>query len=420
MAYLFGSRSDVVVFRRKKAIAFEQPQSLKEIEAQIRENARSLAAPATGLILELRGMLADQFSLHERALLAEIEKLAGQQRIGDASTEADPARMQGYIRAVEKTRNTSDDTGPVTELPARTKAGRIKQLRKGAEPIAPNALKLAFHVVTAGILISIEITLFHSALEIAFEPVLGSPSQAISNGILALVCVTAILGGLKAFNDENPRSQKLLAVTSCIAVVTFLTGSALFVGNAIFSALYDTASAANFDVTDTGGIGMFGSLGLALVYGSSGILAWLASHNALHRIRALFGGIMRSIGLRQEAAKLEQGHFNNVAALTSAHHALADVQGKVASLDLLAAQRVSAICANAATAGRRLLTQLDLYGEAKSNLIPDALTEEAMAYDRNVLREKVVRFEAETEPAAILKRLRKFSAAGSPKKTRSK
>ncbi|MCP1469482.1 hypothetical protein J3E64_001157 [Sphingobium sp. OAS761] len=419
MAYPFGDRNSMAASGREDAFALENAALASAAEAAIREGGRSFVATPMGLILELRGHLWDGLTNRERGLLEQTEALLARMDLRQEVVRAEPARLWGYVRVLD-TAGLDDGTllaGNATTPAARTITARIVQTRREAGAVVPNAIKLVAHMTSAGIVVAIEIVLFHSALNIALEPVLGSPTQAMSNGILALVCFTAIIGGAWSFQDAGERTKSLIRKASRVAIGCFLAGSAAFVGNAIFRSLYDSASAANFDVTDTGGIGFFGSLGLALVFGSAGLLAWVGSHHSLGRIRELFGQLSKSLSLRADAARLEREHLADTAALVSRQNELEAVRRDLADIDLITARRVSALCAGSIAAGHKLLTQLDLYGAPKPNLIPDPLTEEALSYDRDVLRKKIERLEESSEPSAIYSRIR---AALSPAKGKTK
>ncbi|MEJ7926003.1 hypothetical protein WG908_04435 [Sphingobium sp. AN641] len=96
-------------------------------------------------------------------------------------------------------------------------------------------------------------------------------------------------------------------------------------------------------------------------------------------------------------------------------HELHEIQSEQENSDLLTAQRVSALYAGPIASGQWLLNQLEISGDGKPNLIPGPLLEEALSYDRDVLRKKLARLVEETEPASILAKMRKARAAASGK-----
>jgi hypothetical protein len=411
MVNLFGGRGGDADSRSGDAVACETSELEVAIERAIRSDASRFKFPSISLVLSLLEAVELQLSRRQRRVLAKIERLLARAEIQGEEIKPELARQRGYVHIVhagQGTAGASPSTPPADmTVPAHSLPALIKQKRHEAGAIAPNAVKLIIHAVCAGTVVAIEITLFHAALGVAFEPIAGAPTQAISNGMLAFVCLTAIIGGLWSFQDASERMKRLLKKISRIAVGGFVAGSGLFVGNAIFRSLFDSASAANFDVTDTGSIGLLGSIGLALVFGSGGTLAWMASHHSLNRIKTLFDQLTHSFACRNQAARMERDMLDGTGELASAQHELDEIAEARANAAWTVAVRVSALCAPAVTAGHTLLTQLDLGGAPTSDLVPDPLTAEALTYDRKVLRKKVTRLEQQAEPAAILRKIRK-------------
>lgn len=417
MAHPFGDRISFAASGPEEIFASDTVALSAAAEATIRQASESLMVPGTGTVLDLREGLRGGLSRRERRLLEKIETLAIRLELQEEFVSAEPSYLQGYRSVTAKSYLVSDKAISGTNATARTLAGRIVQLRREAGPILPSAIRLGAHSVCAVVVIGIEIAIFHSGLEFAFAPVAGAPDPVISNSLLMLVCLTAIIAGLWAFQNAGERTQGLIRKISRIAIGCFLVGSAAFVGNAIFRSLYDATTSAAFDASDTGGLGLLGSVGLALVYGSAGLLAWVASHHSLGRVRQLFSKLAQALGLRMQATRMERDRFADHAELVSLRHDLECVRDDLSQIDLVTARRVASLCADAAAAGHALLMQLDLSGTRNLNLVPDALTEEALSYDRDVLRAMVKRFEAGIEPCVIRARIH---AALSPAKRKSK
>ena len=406
MAYPFGGLGRMSVPRQGQTHAQKTDNSEQQHEKDIREGARSLTVPGTALLYELLVPTSRALKSRERD---SLEKLAQIDRMVEIQTEtvrAEQTRQQGYPHVVGTGLNGSSANGTDGHLPARTIPAKILAIRKEAEPIGANAVKLVVHIGAAGAVIMIEITLFHGALDVAFEPILGAPTQAMSNGLLAMVCLTAVLAGLWSFGEAGERTKRWMKKLSMVAVATFLAGSALFVGHAIHDALNGGLAASEFDLEATGAMGPFGSLGLAVTFASAGALAWVASHHSLGRVRALATDIMRSLRLRKSAADMQRDYIVIGSEGAGQRHALEEVQEEYSRIEMATACRASALCAPYLSAGKRLITQLELNNGSLANFVPDPLIEEAMAYDLDLLRQKVAEFEAGTQPAALLKKLR--------------
>jgi hypothetical protein len=397
--------------RREDGFVHEPSESQAAIEIAIRSDASRFKFPSISLVLSLLELVEQQLSRRERRVLARIERLLAKIEILDEEFKPKLARQRGYVHIahagqVNASASSSTASADMT-VRARTLPALIKQTRHEAGAVAPNAVKLSVHIICAGTVVAIEIALFHAALSVAFEPIVGAPTQPISNGLLAFVCLTAIIGGLWSFQDASDRTKRALKRVSRIAVGCFVAGAGLFAGNAIFHALFESASAANFDVTDTDSIGVLGTMGLALVFGSGGTIAWMASHHSLNRIKTLFDQLAHSLRLRSQADRLEREMLDGADELAAARHELEEIAQARADANWTVAVRVSALCSDAVTAGHTLLTQLDLGGAPTPDLVPDPLMAEALTYDRKVLRRKVAQLAAQAEPAAIFNEIRK-------------
>lgn len=377
-------------------------ENLAAIEAEIRNGARALYGPAPALVCDLLEYLKKQGNSRQRLIVERVERLQQKLKLREQEVCGKPTQVQGLFRVLD---GGSSASGGTPNIEARTIPARIVQMRRDAGPAVPDAITLVLHVAFAGTVTVIEILLFEAGLDVAFTEVVGAPTQAVSNGMLSFVCLTVIIGGVSAFKDASERTKKWMRKINRFAVGCFLTGSVLFVGNAVFRTLSDAAAADSFDVTDTSTIGAVGYIGLSLVFGSGGFIAWMTSHHSLLRVKDLFGKGSHALGLKRRAALMERDWLDDNAQLAAAKHDLEEVREELEHVEQAAVNRASALCVPALTAAQGLLTQLDLYGQGSPNIVPDPLMEEALSYDREMLREKVERFASESEPAAILAKL---------------
>ena len=406
MANPFGGRGSSAS-RCEEVRAIALAGRAAEIEDLIREVLRCFKVPSDGVVLSLRDANLSELKGREANLLAELDALAEERQLLDGTVRPPATRQRGLMEIVAKQMAVTASRGSLdNHVPAETLPDRVAQLRRAANGTAHDVIGLLVHGAFAVTVVAIEVALFHGGLSITFPPVVGAPEQALSNGLLSAVSLTAVITGLAAFQSAGPKTKGIMTFLSRTAIACFLVGGSLFVGQAIFGSLVESQSAASFEIETADPFGPVAATGLALVLGSAGVLAWCASHYSLGRIREHGQSLTLAIGHRNEAVRIERMTLEIARRLAATCHELDQVREAVATVDETTAVRVSTLAEPAVAAGHALIAQLDLQGEAEPRSLPDELSDELLGYQREELRSLVVELKQSTTPSAIFARIR--------------
>jgi hypothetical protein len=421
MAYLFGGPGSARASRREEAFAFEARTSGVDIVAVIRDGAASLDPVDTGTLRALFDVNLAGLEQEKTQSLLAVEAAERDNESLRQEIRKTPVQQGSYRNVIAL--QSGNQTAPVsvTEHPhGDTPAEFVASSKRLSGSIAVPAAKVLIHSAAVTLAMAVDM----AAVDQVLSDKLMTGAETFSAGPIVAMSATAVGAGYTAFRKCSERVEKLLTVTSRIAIAPFLIGAGLLIAGGTIEALGTGSMGGAADASSLAEAGSgfvrglvgtvaaaLGDFGLAAALGSVPVLSFAVAHGGLRSIRENGERLLNAFHLRRRAGEIEKRSKDAAGKKAGALARVREFEGLIHDLPSTIANLVVVTVAPSLAEARGLLTQKRLYPSGSANFAPDVLSEHVAAMNEAALAEAIERLSASADAERNTKALREYARA---------